>query len=77
MNKKLIWSIVAIIVIVVAIILVQNNAKPQTANEPIKIGAVISLTGFAAPWGEYAKNGINLAAKEINDSKDDSDIPVA
>ncbi len=26
------------------------------------------MTGFASPWGEYAKNGIELAVKQINDA---------
>lgn len=34
--------------------------------EPIKIGAVLSLTGFAQSYGEPSRNGIALAEKEIN-----------
>lgn len=68
MNKKLLWSVIGIIVVVVIIVVAtQRSSKPQNGN-PIKIGAVLSLTSFAAPWGEYAKNGINLAVQEINAS---------
>lgn len=36
---------------------------PQTS---VKIGVVLSTSGRAAPWGTSAKNGIELAAREIN-----------
>jgi len=70
MNKKIIWSIVAIIIIIVIGVFISrsSNNTSQSNNNPIKIGAVLSLTGFAAPWGEYAKDGIDLAVKNINAS---------
>lgn len=34
--------------------------------ETIKIGAILPLTGSAAPYGENAKNGIEIALEEIN-----------
>ncbi len=70
MNKKLIWSVLAIVIIAVIISLVRKNASKGPSEvfttEPIKIGAVLSLSGDAAPWGESSKNGIALAAKTIN-----------
>lgn len=39
----------------------------QNAN-PIKVGALVPLTGFAAADGESAITGIKLAAKAINES---------
>lgn len=69
MNKKIIWSIVAVVAvtaIIVGVVFTKKSAAPQANANPIKIGAVLSLTGSAAPWGEYAKNGIDLAVKEIN-----------
>ena len=35
-------------------------------SEPIKIGALLSLTGGASAWGENAQKGIALATEEIN-----------
>lgn len=67
MNKKYIWSAVAVVIIIVIGLLLKNSTTTNTKN-PIKIGAVLSLTGDAAPWGEYGKNGINLAVKTINDA---------
>lgn len=67
MNKKIIWSVVTIIVIIIGVFILRSSHNTsQTSGNPIKIGAVLSLTGGAAPWGEYAKNGINLAVKTIN-----------
>ncbi len=42
-----------------------SQTSGQT-KEPITIGAVISLTGAAASYGEYAKDGMQLAVNEIN-----------
>ncbi len=68
MNKKIIWSVIGVIIIIVIIGLVsKGHQASDTSKGPIRIGAVISLTGFASPWGEYAKNGMNLAVKTIND----------
>ena len=39
---------------------------PQQQSEEIKIGAVLSLTGVAAFYGESSRNGIDLAVEEIN-----------
>ncbi len=66
MNKKLIWPIVGVVVILVVIVLATKNSSTPASNNPIKIGAVLSLSGDAAPWGEYGKNGIDLAVKQIN-----------
>jgi branched-chain amino acid transport system substrate-binding protein len=39
----------------------------QTSAEPIKIGAVLSLTGPGAGLGQAERNGVQLAEKLIND----------
>lgn len=67
MKAKIIGSVVALIIIVLIVAAVskkQSNKPGETA--PIRIGAVLSLTGDAAPWGESSKNGIDLAVKSIN-----------
>ncbi|MEI8328362.1 MAG: ABC transporter substrate-binding protein [Candidatus Taylorbacteria bacterium] len=67
MNKKIIWSVIGLAIIIIVIIsVIKRSPVPQANANPIKIGAVLSLTGDAAPWGEYGKNGINLAVKQIN-----------
>ena len=44
-------------------------SKKQPETKEIKIGAILPLTGSAAPYGENAKRGIELALSEIK-SKD-------
>ncbi|MBI5126494.1 MAG: ABC transporter substrate-binding protein [Candidatus Taylorbacteria bacterium] len=58
-------KVIIIVLICAAIVAIIINVQPKN-NDTIKIGAVISLTGFAAPWGEYSKNGMELAVKNIN-----------
>lgn len=43
-------------------------AGASGASEPIKIGAVLSLTGTYAAMGESEKNAIELEVKRINDA---------
>jgi len=45
---------------------VSKKSTTSTTKEPIKIGAILPLTGTAAPNGIYQKNGIDLAIDEIN-----------
>lgn len=68
---KKILGLVIVIIIVILIIRVSSSGTPKpasTSQESIKIGAALALTGDAAVWGEAAKNGIELAVKEINAS---------
>ncbi len=64
--------IVLIILVILGIVYFTNyrNVENQIGNsdKTIKIGAVISLSGQAATFGEFAKNGMELAVKEINAS---------
>ncbi len=64
MKRKLWIGIVVLIIICIAILLIvtQTNKEP----EEIKLGAILSLTGDYAKWGETSRKGINLALEEIN-----------
>ena len=67
--KNLIWLIVVLVIIGGgAWWFSQKPETPPAAAEPIKIGAVLSLTGPAAPHGENEKMGIDLAVTEINNT---------
>ncbi len=70
MNKKYLWLVIGVIIVLIVVALAASGSsnRNQSNIRPIKIGAVLSLTGDAAPWGEYGKNGINLAVKAINDA---------
>lgn len=64
MNKKLIWVVVIFITIIVWGILANN--PESTPSSPIKVAALLNLTGDAAAWGENAQKGIQLAVEQIN-----------
>jgi branched-chain amino acid transport system substrate-binding protein len=42
------------------------SATSPASTEPIKIGALTSLTGNFAPWGVQVRDGMKLAVDEIN-----------
>ena len=44
----------------------QAEIPVQKTEEPIKIGAALPLTGVASPYGQNARQGIDLAVEEIN-----------
>lgn len=45
-------------------------------NEPVKIGAILTLTGFASQWGENARKGMELAKDEINSQGGINGVPL-
>jgi branched-chain amino acid transport system substrate-binding protein len=59
LNKKTWGIILAIIIILVVIVIFSTNDK--TSNKDLTVGAVVSLTGPAAVWGESFKNGAEMA----------------
>jgi branched-chain amino acid transport system substrate-binding protein len=63
MNKK-IWITVAVIAII-GIILWQIG-ESRKSGDTIKVGAILSLSGGAASWGENAQKAIELAAQQVN-----------
>lgn len=65
MNKiiKIIGGIVIIIIITVLVVVFSEQEKEK---ETINIGVILPLTGKVAKWGQWAKNGIDLAVEEIN-----------
>jgi branched-chain amino acid transport system substrate-binding protein len=42
--------------------------RTEAAQSTIRIGAVLATSGPASSWGNNAKNGMQIALKEINDS---------
>ena len=44
----------------------QAEVPAEKVDGPIKIGAVLPLTGTASPYGQNARQGIDLAIEEIN-----------
>jgi branched-chain amino acid transport system substrate-binding protein len=42
-------------------------AQAQTSGDPVKVGAIVSITGAGAGLGAPERNGLLLAEKDIND----------
>ena len=61
MNNKLVWGIVAAIVVLVAIFAAQGPG-----GNTIKFGVLVPLTGDAASYGESESRAIQVAVQEIN-----------
>ncbi len=72
---KWIIAIIVIILIVAGVWYWQTN-KVSTPVEtgPIKIGAILPLSGPVAIWGENIKNGMEIAKSELAQSGDSIDI---
>ncbi|MES2216001.1 MAG: penicillin-binding protein activator [Patescibacteria group bacterium] len=66
MNKKIIWSTTGILIVLIIIFIVHQNKVVPQPQAPIKIGALLSLTGGASAWGENSQKGIALAVEEVN-----------
>ncbi len=72
-NKKLIWGVVGVVVILVIVILSSRLGNNETGA--LRIGAIIPLSGTTAFFGTEFKNGFDLANKiykldiSIEDSK--------
>lgn len=64
-NKNRGWKIV-LLLIVAGILLVSFLGRARRDPEVIKIGAILPLTGDAAQFGQWAKEGIELALEEVN-----------
>jgi len=63
MKNKIIWIVVAVVVIGG---LIWANKKELSSGEVIKIGQMSGLTGIGADIGEEERNGALLAVEEIN-----------
>ena len=62
--KLMIVAIIVLFAFIIVIVITQSGKKPNV----ISIGAVLVLTGPDAKAGQSAKQGINLAMEEINNS---------
>lgn len=64
-SRKIILALVVLLVIVGGIYIAAKS-RQSTPGGPIKIGAILSMTGPAASFGESNQKGIALAVDEIN-----------
>lgn len=70
MNQSTKWIVGVIVVIAVVAVgyFVSKGPSEQVSTEPIKIGAILPLSGVLTYWGEPVFNGMKLAVEEINNS---------
>lgn len=61
---KKIWIVIVVAVVALALVLLVTQVKKE--SEEIKIGAILPLTGSSAQYGQWSKNGAELAVEEIN-----------
>ncbi len=47
-------------------LLIACNSSTSKRDRPVRVGAMYLLTGGFATYGEFARDGINLAKDEIN-----------
>lgn len=68
MNKRTIYSIVllSVLIIAVAIVLYRKSHTNRQADNELRIGVVLPLTGATARYGKWIKNAIELARDEHN-----------
>ncbi len=57
-----------LLVVVVIIVIFVMGWKNNTSETPLKIGALYTLTGPLAAYGEFQKQSAELAVKNINDA---------
>ncbi len=75
MNKK-VAAILAIIIIVGIVIFVSLGTKGQDQIRTIKIGAVLPMSGTQAYFGEGMKDALELAKKNLGNTKYKYDLVV-
>jgi len=69
MNKKLI-SIVGIVGVIAIVVFILNSFESKNTNKPIiKIGATLPLTGDVAMLGQNSKKAIELALRDLGNTK--------
>jgi len=74
MNKKIGWSVIVIVVIVLVIFGMGNR---PTNNKPvIKIGVIAPMTGGSATYGVGLVKGIQMAESDLKDTNYDYEVLV-
>lgn len=65
MKKNLIWIVLALVVVAAGVYWYQQKGSAVEEDNVVRIGAILPLTGSAAVYGIPAKQGIELAAKQL------------
>ncbi|MBI5126632.1 MAG: ABC transporter substrate-binding protein [Candidatus Taylorbacteria bacterium] len=67
--KKIIWSAVVVIIIVIGWLFTNNKQSKLVTSHSIKIGVIAPLSGPLAEYGEAFQNGIILAQEKLKNNK--------
>ena len=65
--KKTTWIGVVVVILVIALLVLSQGSFNKN-SESVKIGAIYTLTGPIASYGEFQKQSAETAVKEINDA---------
>ncbi len=78
MNKKLIWIIVGVIVLVAVVlgVTLSGGSKQPAERQTVKIGLALPLTGGAAFLGESARNAAQMALADAGQTKYDYSLDI-
>ena len=60
------WVSVVLVAAVVVGALAASAPAAKLAGKSVKLGAIYSITGKGAEWGEHSKIATEIAADEIN-----------
>lgn len=74
MANKTIKIICVLITVSLAIVVILEVYQNTSKNEKIKIGVSAPLTGPTAWWGDYVKQGIDMALEEVPDEEKENII---
>lgn len=66
MKGKRLWIAVGALAVVALIIGINLARKHNPTAQALKVGAILPQTGSAASTGEWCRNGMEVAAAEIN-----------
>lgn len=71
MNKKYIWGIVILVVIIIILGLIvwgvrSSGTERLNLNEPVKIGGLFNLTGYGGFAGEASRDGFIMAIEDAD-----------
>jgi branched-chain amino acid transport system substrate-binding protein len=69
MKKSWIALIVVVVAVALLLVVARRDGRvepPDTADQPLKVGVVLPLTGPAAYVGTSVRNGMDLAAEQLN-----------
>ena len=74
-RSKIRLVIVALVILLIALLFTFSNLNKQSSE--LKIGVIVPLTGAAADFGKWARNGVEVAVEELNRNGDQANQVVA